>query len=328
MGFFSGESETTQQTDPWGPSKRPLKEHLQLIQGQDPWSVYGGQQQANFNQDQLGMMQGVRDFMGGMGGNAINSMYGMGNQLMGGFGQAQNAYQNMLGQGAVQNQGPNMDLVGQMTNNPHLQGQIDMAHQDVTNNLYQNQMPGIAAYSGGSGNLGSSRRGMLEGLAQNEAAGRMSNISTQMRGQQYGNALNYANQIANQNAALNQQNRGMQMQAANQLGGLGAQGAGLFGQGQNMWGQQNQWLGNIGQQQQDWTQTGLNNQMNNHYLGQMLPYQQAQMGVGIGMGPGQAFGETTGTTPNGGIFGGIMAPIMGMAGGYMAGGGKVPGMGG
>lgn len=321
MGFFSGESESTQQLDPWGPSKAPLKQHLGLITGQDPWSVYGGEQLAGFNQDQYNQMQGVRDWMSGQGGNMLNSMYGMGNQLMGGFGQAQDSYNRFLGQGAVQNQGPNMDMVGRMMDNPHLQGQIDAAHADVTKNLYQNQMPGIAAYSGGSGNLGSSRRGMLEGLAQNEAASRMSNISTQMRGNQYGQALGYANQIANQNAALNQQNRGMQMNAANQLAGLGGQGMNMFGQANNLFGNMNNMLGGIGNQQQQWQQQNLNNMMNNHYLGQMLPYQQAQMGTGIAMGPGAAFGETTQTTPNGGIFGSMMAPIMGMAGGFMAGGG-------
>ena len=316
MGFFSGETETEQQMTPWGPAEKVMRPHLGLIRNQDPWSVYGGEQLADFNRDQLGMIGNYRDYMGGQGGGWQDLM-SQGQGMLGNFGTAQNAYGNMLGQGAVQNQGPNMGLVNSMIDNDLLNSQIDMAHSDVTRNLYENQMPGIAAYSGGTGNLGSSRRGMLEGQARNEAANRMSNISTQMRGNAYGNALNYANQIANQNAALNQQNRGMQMQAANQLAGLGAQGMGMMGQGQNMFSTQQGWLGNIGAMQQQHAQQGLNNAMNQHYLAQMLPYQQAQMGVGIGMGPGAAFGTNTQTQGNGGIFGGLMNAATQLGGAYL-----------
>ena len=325
MGFFSGTSDSTSQTDPWGPSKRPLKEHLGMISGQDPWSVYGGEQLAGFNEDQLRHMQGMRDWMGA-GGGGWQGLMNQGQGMLGNYDTAQGAYNRFLGQGPVQNQGPNMGLVNSMIDNDVLNGQIDAANRDVSRGLYENQLPGIAAYSGGTGNLGSSRRGMLEGQAIRGAGDRMADTAAGMRGQAYGNALNYANQISSQNAALNQQNRGMQMGTANQLMGMGGMGMNMMNQGMNMFGQGQGWLSGIGNQQQQWQQQLLNNQMNNHYLGQMLPYQQAQMGTGIAMGPGAAFGETTQTTPNGGIFGSIMQPIMGMAGAYMGGGGKFPGM--
>ena len=322
MGFFSGTSESTAQTDPWKYSRTGLVNELGRIDNLNDWTTYKGPQQAQFNQDQLGQMQGVRDYLGGYGQQLTNSMMGAGQQLMGGLGDAQSYYRGAMGQGPVQMQGTQgiLNNAAQYADNPYLDSQIDMASSDVVRNLYQNQMPGIAAYSAGSGNLGSSRRGALEAGARSDAESRLQNISTQMRGNAYGQGLNYANQMALTNANMNMQNRQSQMNAANQLGSMGQQGAGMMGNAQNLWGQQNQWLGNVGQQQFQHDQTGMDIARNDHYLGQQLPYQQAQMGINAAMGPGQAFGQTTQATPNGGTFGAIMQPIMGMAGAAMGGG--------
>lgn len=299
MGFWSGSEESTQTVTPWAPATKPLKEHLGMIHGQDPWSVYGGDTLAGFNPDQLRMMQGVRDYMGagGWGNQAMNGLFGQGMDMLGGFGQAQNYFGNAMSQDAIRNQGADMGMAAEYANNPYLSGQIDAASRDVTRNLYENQMPGIAAYSAGSGNLGSSRRGMLEGVAQRGAADRIADISSGMRGNAWNTGLGYANQIASQNANLAQQNRNMQMNAAGQMANIGQAGAGLMNQGAGMFGNMSNMLGNIGQMQQDWTQQGLDRAMQDHYLRQMLPYQQAQTGIDIAMGPAQAFSTTTTETP-------------------------------
>ena len=322
MGFFSGETESTAQTDPWKPAAAGLKNELARIRSQPTWTTYGGRQQANFNTDQLNQMSGVRDFVGGTGDAMSRAMFGAGQQALGGMGQAQDYYSRAMNQGPVQMQGAQgvINNAARFANNPYLDSQIQAAMGDVSRGLWENQMPGIAAYAGGSGNLGSSRRGVLESSAIRDASSRAANIATQMRGNAYGQGLSYANQMAQQNAALNMQNRQNQMNAANQMTGMANMGANLMNQGQNMWGQQNQWLGNVGQQQFQHQQTGMDIARNDHYLGQMLPYQQSTMGINAGMGPAQAFGTTTSTTPNGGIFGAIMQPAMAMAGAAMGGG--------
>ena len=321
MGFFSGESESEAVTDPWGPARKGLIKELGRIDDQRDWRTYRGDQQAQFNDDQLGQMQGVRNYTQGVGNDMAQSMFGAGQQALGGMGQAQDYYSQAMNQGPVQMQGAQgiVNNAAQFANNPYLSGQIDAAIGDVGRNLWENQMPGIAAYSGGSGNLGSSRRGVLESNAIRNAESQAGNIATQMRGNAYGQGLSYANQMAQQNASLNMQNRQNQMGAANQMGGLAQMGAGMMGQGQNMWGQQNQWLGDIGQQQFAHDQTGMDIARNDHYMSQMLPYQQAQMGTAINMAPAQAFGTTTSTTPNGGVFGAIMQPLMGAAGAAVGG---------
>ena len=322
MGFFSGESESTAQTDPWRPAQAGLKDELRRIRGQSNWTTYDGRQQADFNGDQQRQMQGVRDYLGGYGGAMNRAMFGAGQQALGGMGQAQNYYGQAMNQGPVQLQSAQgiINNAAQFANNPYLDGQIQAAMGDVSRGLWENQMPGIAAYSAGSGNLGSSRRGVLEAGAIRDATSQAANIATQMRGNAYGQGLSYANQMAQQNAALNMQNRQNQMNAANQMTGMANMGANMMGQAQNMWGQQNQWLGNIGQQQFNHAQTGLDIARNDHYMAQMLPYQQATMGINANMGPAQAFGKTANTTPNGGTFGAIMQPIMGMAGAAMGSG--------
>ena len=325
MGLFGGSSKTETTSDPYGPAKKGIDQHLGMIENQNPWEVYGGDQQAQFTGDQQQYMQNARDYTGqfGQGQQMTDQLMNAGQSMMGGIGGAQDYYNQAMGQGAVQNQGPDMGMAASYANSPYLQDSIDAAAGDVTRNLYENQMPGIAAYSAGSGNLGSSRRGMLEGMATRDAAGRIQGISTDMRNNAWNQGMGYANQIAQQNAGLNMQNRQNQMNAANQMSSMGMNGANLMGQGANMWGQNNQMLGNVGQMNQNYNQQGIDNAQSNYYLGQQLPYQQAGMGMNIAMQPGAAFGTQTTEGPGGP---GIMDSLVGM--GMQAGSAYMGGMGG
>lgn len=119
---------------------------------------------------------------------------------------AGNAYaQGAAGSAASQNSGVNMGNVGLMINNPLLNRQIDAASRDVVRNLQENQLTGIASQAAGTGNSGSSRAGVMAGIAARGAGDRMGDIAANMRGQAYNTALGIGANQAAQNAEFQQQ---------------------------------------------------------------------------------------------------------------------------
>ena len=339
--------------------------------GQTDWTLYGGPGVAPLNPNQQRAISGGIDFGLGQGQNIGQNMIGagwnqlqQGRDLMGGYGNALQGYQRgaaglpgamnrssqMAGglspamgyfgatargygqPGAFQNQGADLNMAAEYADNPFMTGMIDAASRDVTRNLYENQLPGIAAYSAGSGNLGSSRRGMQEAIAQRGAADRIGDIASGLRGDSWRQGLGYANQIASQNANLGQQqqqfNQGQQFNAAGQLAGLGqagtgnlmnagqwgvggqaglgAQGANMLNQGANMMGQGGNYANNMfgnafnfANQRQQQQQRNFDYNQAQHYMGQQLPYQQAGAYSSVALPWSQAFGVTRGPGPTG-----------------------------
>lgn len=185
-------------------------------------------------------------------------------------GQAQQYLGNIFGQGGYQaptQQGVNMDTVGSLINNDILQGQIDASTRDIGRGLTEQTLPGIASQSVATGNVGSTRRGVAEGIATRGAQDRASDVAAQIRGGAYNQALGIgANQAAaNQQAQLstNQLNQALGSGTLGQAGGLyqGALGQSYgFGQGALAPQQQAAQLsqGYAQQQQMDpWTQLQL-----------------------------------------------------------------------
>jgi hypothetical protein len=172
----------------------------------------------------------------GMGQDIFTAqlMSALGN--MGGFGTAAGTAGRMAGGnvfGAPMTDGLNMATLGAAVNNPFLDGQIDAASRDVVRNLNENQLTGNAAMAAGTGNSGSSRRAVMDAIAQRGAADRVADIGSTMRGQAFNTGLGLANQtaLANQNAMMgtNAVNAGLMGQGANlgfQLGQAGQQGLG------------------------------------------------------------------------------------------------------
>ena len=74
---------------------------------------------------------------------------------------------------------------------------IDASLRDGTRQLTEETLPGIAAYSAGSGNLGSSRRGMQEGIAERGYLDRASDVGSTMRGNAYNQGLGLAERQGN-----------------------------------------------------------------------------------------------------------------------------------
>lgn len=140
-------------------------------------------------------MNFANNAMGGTAQGGINTAMGAGNQYAGGAA-------NM---NAATNSGVNMGNVSGMINNDILSGQIDAASRDVMRNLQENQLTGIASQAAGTGNSGSSRAGVMAGIAARGAGDRIGDIASAMRGQAFNTALNIGANQASQNAGFQQQ---------------------------------------------------------------------------------------------------------------------------
>ena len=123
--------------------------------------------------------------------------------------------------------------------NPHLQGMVDDASFQITNNLQRKTLPSIRT-GGNAANPyggGGSRQGIAEGLAMSDANQQLSNTVSQLYGQAYDADQNRRSQAAG--AYLNAGNAAVQGQSA--LSNALAQGAqGLINLGLSP--QQQAWL--------------------------------------------------------------------------------------
>lgn len=166
----------------------------------------GGQMQvgagANLMGQGSGMTQGsdaafnyASNAMGGTAQGGINTAMSAGNNYAGGAANSNAAFNN----------GINMNNVGNYINNDIIEGQIDSASRDVMRNLTENQIPMIASNAAGTGNSGSSRAGIAEGVAIRGAGDRVADISTAIRAPAYNTALNIGANQASQNAGFQQQ---------------------------------------------------------------------------------------------------------------------------
>lgn len=211
---------------------------------------------------------------------------------------------------------------GQYADNPYTQGLIDSASRDVTRNLYENQLPGLALGATGTGNTNSSRAGVQEAIAQRGAQDRLADISSNIRGQFFNTGLNQAQNQYNQNLQnqLNA-NQGVQSAFGGGLSGLGA-GQNLATGAFNLGSQ-------AGGMQQTQDQNVINAEMqkfseqNNIPMDIIAKYMQT-----IG---GNYGGTQTQTTPEtgGGFMGGLQGALGGALGGFsLAKGGAFGNLGG
>lgn len=110
---------------------------------------------------------------------------------------------NQLGPGGYMNQiGQALGFGTGQIGNPNLQGMIDASLQDVQRNLYEGQLPAQARAAAGAGAFGGSAHALNAGLLERGAADRAASISSQLRFNDYKNAINqglvFENQYMNQ----------------------------------------------------------------------------------------------------------------------------------
>ena len=170
--------------------------------------------QAGLGSQQIGAGQNVMNQgLGLMGGstsalnfanNALASnqtAYGIGSGVTGGL----SAAGNTATANAAVNRGFDQNNLSRYINNDLLNAQIDAATRDVGRVLNEQTLTGIGSAAAGTGNSGSSRAGIMEGVAVRGAGEMVGDIAAGLRGQAYNNALNIEAQRAAQNAGFGQQ---------------------------------------------------------------------------------------------------------------------------
>lgn len=273
----SGGTKNTSTTTPWSAQQPYLKAGMAdaaYQYGQQRGTpYYQGQTYAQMDPHTQAALNGVYGYQG-QGANNASTVTGAGDSQLGaGVAGSQNAVGALSGFNPQDPTQANIASAGQYANNPALQGQIDAASRDVTRNLSEVQLPGIANGANAGGNLNSSRTGIAEGIAMRGAQDQIGDISANMRGAAYNNGLSLAEQaratnqgdylnannqagvLSNQmtNAGINgvQTGQGLQydnFDAASAAGGLQQQNQqGILTQGLQQW---------QGQQQQPWNLLG------------------------------------------------------------------------
>jgi hypothetical protein len=206
-------SKSTSTAEPWKAQQPYLKAGMTdaaYQYGQQRGSGYfGGDMYANLNPNTQNALNGIYGYQG-QGATNANTLTGAGANLTGsGTGGLQNAASNLAGFNPQDPTQANIQNAGMYANNPALDGAIDAASRDVTRNLSEVQLPGIARGADANGNLNSSRTGIAEGIAMRGAADRVGDIGATMRNDAYQNGLNLSEQArsTNQGDYLNAQNQ-------------------------------------------------------------------------------------------------------------------------
>lgn len=152
--------------------------------------------------------------MGGTAANGINTAINTGNAMAGNTAMANAAVNNGFNQGNV-----DAAMAAAM---PGLQNMINASTRDITRDLNENQLTAIGSQAAGSGNSGSSRAGMMAGIATRGALDRSADVGANI----LNNANNmYTNMEANkaaQNAGFQQGTNLANASAYNANLGLGA----------------------------------------------------------------------------------------------------------
>ena len=150
---------------------------------------------------------------------------------MGGYGTAATAADRMASGNvyrAPMTNGVNYATLDAAVNNPYLAGVVDAATRGDYRNLTENQLTGNAAAAAASGNSGSSRRAVMDAIAQRGYEDRRADVASNIYGGAYTTGLDLANRtaLANQSAALgtNSLNANLMNSGANLAYNLGQQG--------------------------------------------------------------------------------------------------------
>ena len=291
MSIFDRVKTEEEQRDPWAPTLDPLLQHKNMLNNQAPWTSYQGDWVSDMNGTQTDALDNITNYGNRQAQWHGQRMQNTGREMMDNGQNAQNYFNNALNWGAIQNNGPDMEMVAKLADNPYMNGMIDSVGRDVSRNLYENQMPGIAASSAGAGQTGSSRRGAAEAIAARGAADRLADTSAALRGGAYDRALGLGADIASQNAGLRFDNRGQGLDAANQIRGMAQEGVGMVQSGGDMRRQGYSDALMAGDRLQAQDQAEVDALMAQHMLDQELPYDQAQAGFNALMDPAVEFGE-------------------------------------
>ena len=241
----SRQSETTNQTQ----NQRPLAEQMPFLM--DAWrtasntfqnrpDAYSGPMLAGLTPEQLGTFRDMYNFAGSSGAPAYSQNTATG--AAGTAGQLGAAGAGMLSSGqAIGDRGAagllstagrlgsfsptggvgsNIDAAGRYADNPYLSGQVDATMRDARRQVSEQALPQVARNAAMTGNIGSSKRGIAEGILERGLAEKTADVSAGLRGDAYARGL-----------ALSEQGR--QFDNSAMMDALKSSGA-LYGAGANV----------------------------------------------------------------------------------------------
>lgn len=213
MGGGSSSSQTTE-SNPWGPAQDVLKKILA-----DAGSIYDAQGGLNGNwidKELADLTPEMQEAVKGMLGsdamkNTVNQINQSAQQGMSGIGQATGIL------GGLANQGITSEDINKMAGELYDQDTVDRQTGELTKNVQaglEKNVQSINQSASGSGNMGSSRAGVAEGVAIGEASDAIASGSAAIQNAASDKALQGAlgTLAGNQSTALG---------AAGQLGSLG-----------------------------------------------------------------------------------------------------------
>jgi hypothetical protein len=326
MGLFDTEQESRSylQLPGWMQgAPQELQSQLQGLIGQQ--FLTPEQQVAGLTPAQQQAIGNLTTFGADQANPVASALFGAGMMGAGSMQQGQQAIGSVLGQGPVQNMGPDMGRVASIANDPFLSSQISAALRDPMRALTEQQLPGARLAAAASGNVDSTRRGVGEAILQRGFEDRAADVGAAMRGGAFQNALGLEAQRAGQNASLGAGFQGLQGQLGSQLFGQGMQQLGLLPQALStqMGGIQAALQGGGMQQAQ-------NQRMLDAGIQQfMFPYQQLQMLAPLQNQMAQIYGtQVNEQTQDPGLGNTLLGAGLGLAGTAIAGGMGMPGMGG
>lgn len=235
MGLFDSKTKTTQnpfETNPWQPQQDYLKTGFAASKGALGTALASNAGISDFTADMNGVQTGALSASNSFNQSVMPGASGAvaaGSAAVGGLPGYQNNASDLYARTGADRTGAIINSAGQYANNPGLQGQIDSALGDVRK-AFDQRVGGINSDASATGNINSTRAGVVESLARDDAMDRAATVSSQMRGDAWNNGLSLASQ--NMSDQFSQQ-AGANTQLGNSVGlGLDTMSTGAqIGQG-------------------------------------------------------------------------------------------------
>lgn len=216
--LFSGSQKTTTKNEPWKPQSDALKGIFSSA-----GDIYNQQKGTDFYQGPLyagmnDMTRGGIDATGQFVTNTANPMIGQGTAgMFQGAGMVNPAMSDMYSTATGDMVGEDLATAARYASDPNMQGVIDAANRDTARSLYEEQLPDLNRNASASGNMNSTRAGVMEGVMRRGADDRMADTSAAIRSGAFNSGLDAS--------------RANRMDRMNAMGDIGRMGMSAFGAG-------------------------------------------------------------------------------------------------
>ena len=195
-------------------------------------STYTGQQVAQFTPEQLAAFKAQTAYGSNSTGADTSTNVGI-NTANAGSGALTDAFAALKGYTPTGGTQSNIDAATAYANNPATDGMIDAAMRDARRSVSEDVLPQLARSNALNGNTMSSRNAISQGLVQRGLADKTADVSSQIRGQQFDQGLQLAEQGRqfDNNAMLDAIKARGAMGSDAITSGVGAIGSGIQQQG-------------------------------------------------------------------------------------------------